>query len=114
MNDQTRVFVSTSLWNKSLSFPGLNRDNTEGKVKISPEEKSFNLQRAENLPKQEERTPGQPTRSVPDSIDSPKETREEGPYEEFIETDPNWSKEKSKGDNKDVNERTRTERREDN
>ncbi len=109
MNYQTRVFVSTSLWNKPLSFPAMNRDSSEGKAKISPEEKPFNLQRTENLPKQEERTPGQPTRSVPDSIDFPKETREEGPSEEFIQTDPNWTKEKSKEGNKAANERTRNE-----
>lgn len=105
MNDHTRIFVSTSLWNKDLSISANHKDGSETKVKNSSQEKTFNLQQIENRPKQKERTPSQPTPSVPDSIDSPKKTRKVGPNEEFIETDPNWAKEKSGQNKKEANQR---------
>lgn len=116
MSITTRICISTNLSNAFRSSQSPNREwkkvsqksPLEGRISIA----GMNENRKPKIASTFHERPG--TGSVQDPIGAPSERRKGGPQEEFIDVDPNFTKEMPEEEKKELLKRARKENKKEN
>lgn len=111
MDNQTRICVSTSLWNQDVSFQQFDKDVAGEREKNESKKKMEGSRENETLTKNFARPiPEHPgTERINDEIGSSSERRKGTPQEEFIEVEPNFSEHMTEEEKEELLERSRKE-----
>lgn len=106
-----RICISISLLNSIRPIPSILKEWKSDSPKYVLQDKSWNVGETENQYRDNiNPDPEQPgISSVPDPIGPPEKGRNDGPQEEFIEVDPNFTKEMPDEEKEELLRRSREE-----
>lgn len=110
MNHELRVIQSTS----SLSKLPRQKNEQKGFIYYTSHRLQFSADPPHIGDRQSKRKlytgESQTNPPKPEGLESDKKSRKEGPHEEFIETDPNWSRKMSEEEKRDIRDRAKNQR----